>query len=232
MIRARLAAMASALLLMTAVAAGPARATDSIPLPGNTTIRAPVTSYFGLRFKQVVRQSYDISCGAAALATLLKYYYGMPISEKEIIEQIFAKSSDDQKKKINAYGFSMLELKRFGESLGFVVGGFRLDGVEKLAKLKVPVLTLITVRGYKHFVVLKGLYQGQVYIADPAFGNRSRPLERFAHEWDGVVLVMVSDKIAGRNDFSADGSLRAPGEGVLPLIDRYARPITRSPTEF
>jgi predicted double-glycine peptidase len=219
-------------LLLLASVTEPALATDSIPLPGNTTIRAPVTSYFGLRFKQVVRQGYDVSCGAAALATLLKYYYGMDVGEKQIIEEIFANSTDEQKQKINAYGFSMLELKHYGESLGFVGGGFKLDSVEKLAKLRVPALTLITVRGYKHFVVLKGLYRGQVYIADPAFGNRSRPLERFATEWDGVILVLVSDKFTGRNDFSADGSLRAPADGVLPLIDRYARPITRSPTEF
>jgi len=230
--RGRRILMIAALVVGT-VAAGPvARATDIVALPGNTTIRAPVTSYFGLRFKQVVRQGYDVSCGAAALATLLKYYYGLSVSEKEIIEQIFAKSTDDQKKKINAYGFSMLELKHFGESLGFVAGGFKLDSAEKLAKLKVPVLTLITVRGYKHFVVLKGLYQGQVYIADPAFGNRSRPLDRFQNEWDGVILVMVSDKIAGRNDFSADGSLSAPAGGVLPLIDKYTPAITRAPTEF
>jgi uncharacterized protein len=232
MICARLVATASALVLLAVVAAAPARATDSITLPGNTTIRVPVTSYFGLRFKQVVRQSYDVSCGAAALATLLKYYYGMAVDEKKIIEQIFAKSTEEQKKKINAYGFSMLELKKMGESLGFAAGGFKLDNVEKLAKLKVPVITLITVRGYKHFVVLKGLYRGQVYIADPAFGNRSRPLDRFADEWDGVILVFVSDKVAGHNDFSADGSLSAPAQDVLPLIDRYARPITRSPTEF
>lgn len=224
--------LVSVLLLGAAIVGSPARAADIITLPGNTTIQAPVTSYFGLRFKQVVRQGYDVSCGAAALATLLKYYYGMQVSEKEIIEQIFSKSTDDQKKKINAYGFSMLELKHFGESLGFVAGGFKLDSAEKLAKLKVPVLTLITVRGYKHFVVLKGLYQGQVYIADPAFGNRSRPLDRFQKEWDGVILVMVSDKIAGRNDFSADGSLSAPAQGVLPLIDKFTPAITRAPTEF
>jgi predicted double-glycine peptidase len=228
----RLIASVSALLLLPLMAMTPARAADTIPLPGNTTISVPVTSYFGLRFKQVVRQAYDVSCGAAALATLLRYYYGMPVDEKELIERIFAKSSEEEKAKINAYGFSMLELKHMGESLGFTAGGFRLDDVQKLARLRIPVITLITIRGYKHFVVLKGLYRGQVYIADPAFGNRSRPLDRFAREWDGVILVFVSDKIAGRNDFSADGSLSAPAQGVLPLIDRYARPITRSPTEF
>ena len=212
--------------------AGAVRADQPVTLPGNTTIHAPVTSYFALRFKQVVKQGYDISCGAAALATLLKYYWGVDTDEKKIIEGILAGISDDEKKKINDGGFSMLELKRMGESLGFAAGGFRLDSVDKLAKLKVPALTLITVRGYKHFVVLKGLSRGQVYIADPAFGNRSRSLERFTEEWDGVILVFVNSKLTARNDFSADGSLSGrPGE-VLPLIDRYARPIERVSGEF
>jgi predicted double-glycine peptidase len=221
-----------AVCLALLLQAGAARADQPVRLPGGQTINAPVTSYFALRFKQVVRQSYDISCGAAALATLLKYYWGVETDEKKIIEGILDKSSDDEKKKINADGFSMLELKHMGEALGFAAGGFRLDGVEKLAKLKVPVLTLITVRGYKHFVVLKGLSHGQVYIADPAFGNRSRSLERFTEEWDGVILVFLNSNLAARNDFFADGSLSGrPGE-VMPLIDRYARPIGRLSGEF
>ncbi|MFZ5790970.1 MAG: C39 family peptidase [Pseudomonadota bacterium] len=226
-VRITLAACVALMLGATGAGAG-----DVITLPGRTTINVPVTSYFSLRFKQVVRQAYDVSCGAAALATLLTYYYGMNVSEKEIIERIFEKSTEEEKKKINALGFSMLELKRMGEALGFAVGGFRLDSVEKLAKLKVPAITLTTVRGYKHFVVLKGLSRGQVFIADPAFGNRSRSLERFAEEWDNVILVMVSDKIEGRNDFSPEGSLTGRAQEILPLLDNYVRPITRGATEF
>ena len=221
--------LVGAALLLLAPAA---RADQVIPLPGNTNVRAPVTSYVALRFKQVVKQGYDISCGAAALATLLTYYYGVKISEKEVIDRIFARSTDEQKQKINAYGFSMLELKRLGEELGFAAGGFRIDGAEKLAKLSIPALTLITVRGYAHFVVLKGIYRGQVYIADPAFGNRSRPLDRFAEEWDGVILVLVKDQAQVNPEFSPEGSLSGRPQDVLPLIDRYGAPYTPSTGEF
>lgn len=203
-----------------------------VRLPGGQMINAPVTSYFALRFKQVVKQGYDISCGAAALATLMKYYWGVDTDEKKIIEGILARSSEDEKKQINGMGFSMLELKHMGESLGFSAGGFRLDSVDKLAKLKVPALTLITVRGYKHFVVFKGVSQGQVYIADPAFGNRSRSLERFTEEWDGVILVFVSDKYTGNNNFSADGSLSGRPREVVPLIQRYTGQIDHLSGEF
>ena len=221
--------LVGAALLLLAPAA---RADQVIPLPGNTNVRAPVTSYVALRFKQVVKQGYDVSCGAAALATLLTYYYGIKIGEKEVIDRIFAKSTDEQKQKINAYGFSMLELKRLGEDLGFAAGGFRIDGAEKLAKLSIPALTLITVRGYAHFVVLKGIYRGQVYIADPAFGNRSRPLDRFAEEWDGVILVLVNEQVQANHEFSPEGSLSGRPQDVIPLIDRYGAPYTPSTGEF
>lgn len=230
MIRAFRILLAAGVALM--LGAPEAGAGDTITLPGRTTINVPVTSYFDLRFKQVVRQRYDLSCGAAALATLLTYYYGMNVSEKQIIDLMFEKATEEEKKKINALGFSMLELKRMGEALGFTAGGFRIDSVEKIAKLKVPAITLTTVRGYKHFVVLKGLSRGQVFIADPAFGNRSRSLERFAEEWDGVILVLVSDKIQARNDFSPEGSLTGRTQDVISILDRYARPITRGATEF
>jgi hypothetical protein len=222
------------LLLSAVLALAPmaAKADQAIPLPGNTSIRAPVTSYVALRFRQIVKQGYDVSCGAAALATLLTYYYGVKTGEKDVIDGIFAKSTDDEKQKINAYGFSMLELKHFGEQLGFSAGGFRINDVNKLAKLKIPALTLITIRGYAHFVVLKGVDRGQVYIADPAFGNRSRPIDRFAEEWDGVVLLLVNDKLAGDQDFSPEGSLKGRAQDVVPLIDRFGAPYTPTTGEF
>jgi predicted double-glycine peptidase len=212
--------------------ASTAMADQVIALPGNTNIRAPVKSYVSLRFDKVVKQGFDVSCGAAALATLLTYYYGLELTEKDVIEKIFAKSTEEEKQKINAYGFSMLELKRFGEDLGFAAGGFRVDSAEKLAKLSVPAITLITVRGYAHFVVLKGISGGQVFIADPAFGNRSRPLDRFADEWDGVILVLVNTEITGNPDFSPERSLSGRPQDVLPLVDRYGGSITPNAGEF
>jgi predicted double-glycine peptidase len=218
----------SAMLLLSSAA----WADQVINLPGNTNIRAPVTSYVALRFDKIVKQGYDVSCGAAALATLLTHYYGMKVGEKELIDRAFAAASDEDKQKINAYGFSMLELKHLGEGFGFQAGGFRIDDVEKLAKLTIPALTLITIRGYAHFVVLKGVYNGQVYIADPAFGNRSRPIHRFAEEWDGVILLLVNDSIKGSHDFSPEESLRGRPQDVIPLIDRYGGPYTPGTGEF
>ena len=43
-----------------------------------------VTSLFETRRAHVVIQEWDLSCGAAALATLLRYQYGEPVTEKEV----------------------------------------------------------------------------------------------------------------------------------------------------
>jgi len=49
------------------------------------------------------------------------------------------------------------------------------------------------VRGYKHFVVVKGAAAGRVLIADPALGHRVVYERDFVHDWNGIVLAIVSD---------------------------------------
>lgn len=194
-----------------------------VSVPGNTRFNVRVKSLAELRFTKVVRQRYDVSCGAAALATLFTYFYDMPITEKQILDDIFKHSAAETEAKIKKYGFSMLELKRAGERLGFKTGGFRLPDVKKLVKLKIPVITLVNIRGYNHFVVIKGVAGGQVFIADPAFGNRTRPLEGFAEEWGKVVLVFLSATRSGNDKFVRDGTLRGRADGLINIFDRGVR---------
>ena len=204
-----------------------------VSVPGNARFNVRVKSLAELRFTKIVRQRYDVSCGAAALATLLTHFYDMPITEKQIIEDIFKYSDGKTEAKIKRYGFSMLELKRAGERLGFKGGGFRIAGVKKLLKLKIPVLALVNIRGYNHFVVIKGIAGGQVFIADPAFGNRARPLEGFAGEWNNVVLVFLSATRKGKDNFKLDGTLRGRADGIINIFDRGVRSrIAPLPGEF
>lgn len=223
---------ALAALLVAGAWAAPATAAELVALPGRTVITAPVKSMMELRFVNVVRQAYDVSCGAAALSTLLTYYYDLPVGEQQIIETVLKNSSEADKENINRYGFSMLELKRAGEFFGFAAGGFRITDIERLARLKVPALTLVTIGGYKHFVVIKGIQGGQVYLADPAFGNRSRSLRQFAKEWNSVVLVFVSNTREGRGAFTFEGTTRGRAGDVVPFLDQGARPPVRVPGEF
>jgi hypothetical protein len=189
----------------------------------------PVRSITELRFKNVVKQAYDLSCGAAAMATLLKYYYAEDITEQQAVGAMLELGD---KEKIQKDGFSLLEMKHFAEQRGYVSAGYRINDVKNLAKLKVPAITLITVRGYAHFVVIKGIAQGQVFLADPAFGNRSRPIDSFANEWNNVILVVLSESRAGESAFTLDPTLRAPTGDIMPILDRGLRSIAPRPGEF
>jgi len=45
-------------------------------------------SLLEIKFKSIIRQATDQSCGSAALATLLKYFLGEDVSEKDVLEFI------------------------------------------------------------------------------------------------------------------------------------------------
>jgi predicted double-glycine peptidase len=163
-----------------------------VPLPGGNYAQDHVASYAELRFKGVTRQSMDLSCGAAALATLLHGYFGFDVDETTIIKSILTDASPEDAKKISQAGFSLLELKRYAETLGLVAGGFRSSRATDLRKLRAPAIALINSRGYKHFVVIRHVRGDEVAIADPVFGNRTETLDGFAKRWDNVILVAVA----------------------------------------
>ncbi len=50
-------------------------------------IRSQVT-WVDFKNKKVIRQQYDLSCGAASVATILTYYFGMPTSEQKLVDEI------------------------------------------------------------------------------------------------------------------------------------------------
>lgn len=209
--------------------AGDVLANSLIPGAGNARFNVKVKSLVDMRFKNVVRQQYDLSCGAAAMATLLKYFYGDDTDEQEIIKGIL-EFGDEQK--IQKDGFSMLELKKFGERAGYVGQGYRIEQAAALARLQIPVLTLVDTRGYNHFVVIKGIEGGEVYIADPAFGNRSLPLEDFEEGWSNVVLVFLSATNGGNNAFTLDPKLKAQKKFVQLLLERGLYHIRPGANEF
>lgn len=203
-----------------------------VPLPGGQAY-VSVRSYADLKFENMVRQQTDITCGAAALATILRHYYGFNVSEADVIETTLAQADAEQRENINKYGFSMLELKRAAGSFGLESGGFKLEGVNNLLNLKVPVIALTTVRGYAHFVVLRAARDGKVFIADPAFGNRTTPLKEFEAQWDGVILVSVRpSEMAGDPSFEQDFALYGDIRPIWTLQDSGLRNILAAGNEF
>jgi uncharacterized protein len=180
---------AVALTLVVTAAFMPVRAQsmiDATHLVG-VPIKLPLRSMRDIRYSSIVSQQYDYSCGAAALATLLKYGYGIDIPEPELIRRMMVYSTPEV---VVKNGFSMLDMKKFVETIGLRGRGFRVN-TDALYHLQIPVLVLMNIDGYEHFVIVKHAENGRVFIADPALGNRIVAEDDFAKTWNGLVFAVL-----------------------------------------
>lgn len=175
----------------------PSRA--SVPVasvvPGITAMSLPMKSLRDMRYQNMVRQKQDFTCGAAALATILQYMFGKEITEQEIIHNMLANTDP---KIVQERGFSLLDMKNYVERIGLRGRGYRIDGTT-LHTLKIPVIALQTTRGFAHFVVVKRVHGGMVYIADPALGHRQLPIDEFTAAWNGIVFAVLGKGLRKEN---------------------------------
>lgn len=142
-----------------------------------------------LRDLYVVKQARDYSCAAAALATLLTYYFGDDTSEQQILDLLEGPLSEEEKQRKLLRGFSLLDLKQVAQLKGYQAAGFKLT-VNQLAQLAAPVIIFVEPFGYKHFAVYRGMDRGRVYLADPVRGNLRMSIGRFLDEWGGIVFIL------------------------------------------
>jgi predicted double-glycine peptidase len=182
-----------------------------------------------LKYKNIVHQAYDYSCGSAALVTILKYHLGIDVSEQQSMEGMMAFGEKD--KIIERRGFSLLDMKRYLASIGVQSAGFHAEMADLLT-LEHPGIVPIDYAGFKHFVVLRGVRGGLVFLADPAMGNITFPVEEFATLWDRntlfiayppkdrtpVLKLALSDNELGVTDMD-----RVRDRGLLRPIDDQLR---------
>lgn len=154
-----------------------------------TPARKAVSSLRDLRYRELMPQRFDFSCGSAALASLLQYGYGIQSNEPELIKAMLVGADP---KEVVKNGFSMLDMKRYVEGLGMRAHGFRI-APDALYRLQMPVIALLELKGYRHFVLVKGAAAGRVFVADPALGHRVMPERDFVQGWNGIVLAVVGD---------------------------------------
>jgi len=138
----------------------------------------------------IVKQQFDYSCGSAALATLLNYYLGETLTERQIIAGLVEYGDKKQMERLKA--FSLLDMKRFVEKLGYFGAGYKAD-IEDLKTLGKPCIVPMEIFGYQHFVVFRGIVQDHVFVADPYLGDVSFPVEQFRKMWQRNVVFVVTD---------------------------------------
>lgn len=147
-----------------------------------------ITSWSEMRDKNLTKQEYDYSCGAASLSSILEHYYGLEnASEKEILDTVLLKKGIDinQKEEIQfddemkqKAHLSFYDMVGYAEDRGFRAFGLAVD-LPALYELKAPVIIYVKVRNIEHFSVLKGIDSKFVYLADPSFGNIKVSVAKF-----------------------------------------------------
>lgn len=171
---------------------------QGIPVTTNDVrVNARVSSFLELRERNLVRQGWDISCGAAALATILTYHFGTPYSEATIAVSILA-NTDPQRVRERG-GFSLLDLRRFAEAVGYSADGYANMTLDDLAERGVPAIVPVSFGGLDHFVVFRGRVADRVLVGDPAFGNLTLSEREFLRAWTSGIGFFVESTDSGHD---------------------------------
>ena len=149
-----------------------------------------VLSLKEIREVGVIVQKWDTSCGAAAMATVLTYHFNDPATEREVAQGLLRQT--EPLKVRHRGGFSMLDMKRYAQERGYKAIGFKGLSFEELRYFDGPIVP-VDFHGYNHYVVYKGLTpEGKVWLADPAYGNRTLTPKRFKEVWlEGMSFVLL-----------------------------------------
>lgn len=197
-----------------------------------------VRSLAEFRHAKVVMQEWDLSCGAAAIATLLTHDLGHPVSERAAAEAMLDRN-DPLKVRVQG-GFSLLDLQEFAEARGYEASGYGNLSVEDVLAMA-PAIVPVRFNGYDHFVVLRGARRGEVLLADPAFGRRSVRISAFKRAWDRRVAFVIEGRLDSSPpresdpfDAAAPATLAQPqgatgtGEQVGRETDETTRALERA----
>jgi hypothetical protein len=220
--RKRLFPIAAALLAAIGVASGiplhPAYAGQLTLYGGEGAYHIPLTTFQELKYRTVIRQKYDFSCGSAALATLLTYHYQIPTKETAVFSDMW---EHGDKEKIQQDGFSMLDMQQYLARQGLQSNGYR-STLDRVVQADVPGLVLLNFGGYMHFVIIEGLKDGRVLVADPALGTRALNVAEFQKDWNGIFFVVLNDPQKARATFNRDTDWAAQPRSPLGLAQNGA----------
>jgi uncharacterized protein len=171
-----------------------------VGIGGGGAVSLNMQSFQEQKYQATVAQQHDFSCGSAALATLLTYNYNIPVTEAAVFKDMIVHGN---KKIISESGFSLLDIKNYLTRRGLESNGYRAP-LSKLVEVRLPAIVLLNVRGYLHFVVLEGVKDGRVLLADPANGMRSEPVGVFKSQWSGIFFLILSHIDRGQQSFDSD----------------------------
>ncbi len=175
----------------------------SVMVPGiGGDVRVEINSYENRRFDSVMRQQYDFSCGSAAVASLLAFHYQDQVTEHDVFVEMLALADEE---KVRKHGFSMLDMKHYLEARGYRADGFRMALSGLREKVRLPMIVLLNIEGFRHFVLIKGISEDEVLVGDPARGLKVYSYAQFSDYWNGTAFIIRSHLEQGRDAFLGEG---------------------------
>lgn len=156
-----------------------------------------------LRYTDLIRQEYDYSCGPASLATIARYFYGLQITEIDVLQIINTGKPA-----------TFSDLSYAAEQLGFKTMAIGAN-MEHIENLKVPAIVHLNQNGIDHFSVIRGVSSEWIWLADSSWGNRKMKRHEFLSLWKtredenlyGKMLIILP----GTNNATAStGYFKAP----------------------
>lgn len=186
---------------------------------GIVAAQPTVKSLLEMRREHVVIQEWDLSCGAAALTTLLNYQHGDQVTEKEIATALMNRVEYIKNPELiqRREGFSLADLKRNADSLGYQGIGYGKLGLKDLVA-KAPIIVSIMTRGYNHFVIFRGMRGNRVLLADSAWGNRTMLVDEFMDSWIDYPKLGRVGFIVQRRDGLAPPNRLTPGDHDFVML--------------
>ena len=203
------------LLVSFSVRASDAAYVNSYNLRGSI----PINSWKTMRDTEIVKQDLDYSCGAASLATVLNEYYGLSVTEEEILKIM---DKEDMRASFDDMANALKEL-------GFRGVGYAAS-FEQLTKLKIPVIVYTKHRRDDHFSVLRRINSDTVWLADPSQGNRTYSRYQFLEMWEtredselkGKILAIIplDQEVQSVSDFFTSQPRRQTAQAVQQQVFR------------
>ncbi|QDU75384.1 Peptidase C39 family protein [Bremerella volcania] len=194
-------------VVMTLAAAASAQTRYQYGPPVRTAdnnVQAYARTWTAIRDQNIVKQQRDYSCGAAALATICRYYWGDPVTENQVLDVIEKQLTREELQERFQNGLAISDLRLTAVKLGYLSTIGRLS-MSELADVKVPLIVAIRLEETNHFVVLRDMANGWVFLADPARGNLRIPQFEFERIWIENAVLVVAKQGKTKSDVSQLG---------------------------
>ena len=157
------------------------------------TFRANVQSIKEIKEEEAILQTDEFTCGAAALATVLREYGDDDATEGMLLSM--------ETQLVKGKGLSLFQLQTLAERRGFKAEGYKME-LANLYDVTAPLILHLAMPEGGHYMVYKGIQGDRIFLIDPGEGNIRMSLERFVSLWTGHCLALLEkngEKL--QNDF-------------------------------